>query len=83
MLTLSYILNRGWVDRGEGDDGKSSRAKKRAEELDAAATAADDGAEGDAEAGPSHPWGNIDEEDEFDNMAERFEAEYNFRYEEP
>ena len=33
-------------------------------------------------AGPSHPWGELDE-DEFDEKAEEFETAYNFRYEEP
>ncbi|MGG6495165.1 UNVERIFIED_CONTAM: hypothetical protein NY603_19785, partial [Bacteroidetes bacterium 56_B9] len=34
------------------------------------------------QAGPSHPWGVL-EEDEFDEKAEEFETQYNFRYEEP
>ena len=34
------------------------------------------------QAGPSHPWGVLDE-DEFDQKAEEFETKYNFRYEEP
>lgn len=38
--------------------------------------------EAESAAGPSHPWGLLDE-DEFDEKAEEFETEYNFRFEEP
>jgi hypothetical protein len=34
------------------------------------------------EAGPSRTWGVL-EEDEFDDQAEEFEAQHNFRFEEP
>jgi len=34
------------------------------------------------EAGPSRAWGML-EEDEFDDQAEEFEAQHNFRFEEP
>lgn len=36
----------------------------------------------ESQAGPSHPWGVLDE-DEFDDKADDFEAAYNFRFEEP
>ena len=35
-----------------------------------------------AQAGPSQPWGVLDEDD-FDERAEEFENAYNFRFEEP
>lgn len=44
---------------------------------------AEDEEDEDKGAGPSHPWGELDEEDEFDEKAEEFETAYNFRFEEP
>ena len=39
--------------------------------------------EGAEAEGSSHPWGALDEEDDFDDKADEFETAYNFRYEEP
>lgn len=41
------------------------------------------GAEDEEGDDDDHPWGKIDEEEEFDDKAEEFETEYNFRFEEP
>ena len=76
----SYILNRGWIDRSarrlptynEITTGPSS-----IRDPDPTATPA--GADVDADANA----GDLLEDDEFDEVAERFESSYNFRYEEP
>jgi len=69
---FSYILNRGWIDRSEKHVPTYEEVVGPVEEDD------------EQDAGePSHPWGTLEDEDEFDEKAEEFETAYNFRYEEP
>lgn len=50
--------------------------------MQAKADEEEEGDEEESQAGPSHPWGLLDE-DEFDDKADEFETGYNFRFEEP
>lgn len=71
FLYHSYILNRGWVDK----------TKDRLPTYNEV-TGADDDVEGEGGANEG-VWGKLEEEDEFDEVAEEFETSYNFRFEEP
>lgn len=71
----SYVLNRGWIERDDQHVPTYQEIVGDDQEL------VEDGDE-NATAGPSHPWGALDE-DEFDEKADEFEATYNFRFEEP
>ncbi|KIR34208.1 protein KRI1 [Cryptococcus deuterogattii MMRL2647] len=76
---MNYILNRGWIDRSEKlvptyDEvvGPST------EDVEEVATQIKS-----TKPKSSHPWGELDEESDFEDRAEEFETEYNFRFEEP
>ncbi|WVQ74342.1 hypothetical protein IAR50_003941 [Cryptococcus sp. DSM 104548] len=74
---MNYILNRGWIDRTDDhvptyDEvvGKTASEEHEEEKAPKASTS-------------SHPWGSLDEDEDFEDRAEQFETEYNFRFEEP
>ena len=81
--STSYILNRGWIDR----DARrlptykeiTGKGKTRTESEDDASSSDSDGEQDEHEDGVQS---SLDE-DEFDEVAERFETSYNFRFEEP
>lgn len=76
LTPLSYILNRGWIDQ------ESSAVPTYDQIVGRPVEDKESDDEAEAEAG-DEPWGAIDDEDDFDEKAEAFETEYNFRFEEP
>ncbi|KAJ7807836.1 hypothetical protein B0H14DRAFT_2871859 [Mycena olivaceomarginata] len=71
---VNYILNRGWIDRSSKrvpTYGEVTSHKK-------AQPADDSGSESGADAGAD----DTDEEEVFDDIVDRFESSYNFRFEE-
>jgi hypothetical protein len=80
LVSNSYILNRGWIDRSSkrvptyGE--VTSQSKKGKAKADPAEAAEGSGAEGGAGEDDS------EEEEVFDDIVDRFESSYNFRFEE-
>ncbi|KAG5650999.1 hypothetical protein H0H81_010258 [Sphagnurus paluster] len=85
---MNYILNRGWIDRtanriptyGEITSSKSKGKKKAKPEEDLEDSDSPDEVE-DAEPLPTAD-PDLDEND-FEDIVDRFEVSYNFRFEEP
>ncbi|KAJ7647801.1 KRI1-like family C-terminal-domain-containing protein [Roridomyces roridus] len=82
---VNYILNRGWIDRSSKrvptygevtSQSKSKKGKSKAEPME------DEDADSEAGAGAVGD-DETDEEEVFDDIVDRFESSYNFRFEEP
>ncbi|KAL1719819.1 KRI1-like family C-terminal-domain-containing protein [Schizophyllum commune] len=84
---MNYILNRGWMDREskriptykEVTSSKKDKGKQRAE-------ADSSESESDASGGEEDPKPTADpdiDESDFEEIVDRFESSYNFRFEEP
>ena len=83
IYTSSYILNRGWIDKTERrlPTYKEITAKDKGKSK---AVLDDDMSENETEdekGGSNNEF--IEDEDDFDDVADYFESTYNFRYEEP
>lgn len=79
---LSYILNRGWIDRSANRiptygevTAKPERPKKKKKEAVAEEPRASSSSEEDED--------EVDAENDFDDIVDNFESSYNFRFEEP
>ncbi|KAI0644883.1 KRI1-like family C-terminal-domain-containing protein [Trametes meyenii] len=82
---MNYILNRGWIDKSARrlptykEITSSNKGKKKA---DADSGSTSDGDTSDSGEEKGAPNESLDEDD-FDEVADRFESSYNFRFEEP
>ncbi|KAG8781908.1 hypothetical protein FRC16_002757, partial [Serendipita sp. 398] len=89
----NYILNRGWIDQStrrlptydevtrvkDSKEKHKNKKQKEGKHETASATLVED----TPSEGAQENMDDIDEEDDFDDLTERFESSYNFRFEEP
>jgi protein KRI1 len=94
MFWSSYILNRGWIDHSEQriptyDEITTSKKpekkskRKKTDEEDTLLPNETESQVQEASLGLEEDLDSVDEEDDFDDLTERFESSYNFRFEEP
>lgn len=85
LPTLSYIVNRGWIDRDSRHlptyDEVTAPRRKNISGIDPEVREANDKGIFDAETGETVP--DLDELEEFEDVADHFESTFNFRFEEP
>jgi protein KRI1 len=75
----SYILNRGWIDRTANRIPTYHEVTSTKDKAKPSAESGDDGS-GDP---PGNVIGNDLDEYDFEEIVDRFESSYNFRFEEP
>ncbi|KIM31167.1 hypothetical protein M408DRAFT_65240 [Serendipita vermifera MAFF 305830] len=86
---LDYILNRGWVDKTAhrhptyAEITTTKPPRKSSDDAPVKAKPVEDDDMLGTEEVPEEDLDEIEEEDNFDDLADRFESSYNFRFEEP
>lgn len=83
---VNYILNRGWIDKNAKrlpTYEEITGTKKKAENEKSASQANEQEAAATDQVQETVDADDIDVEDDFDDLTERFESSYNFRFEEP
>ncbi|KAJ7125265.1 KRI1-like family C-terminal-domain-containing protein [Mycena epipterygia] len=77
---VNYILNRGWIDRSSKRVPTYGEVTSQSKKGKTKAQPTDDADDSDSEGGADEE--DDDEEEVFDDIVDRFESSYNFRFEE-